>query len=256
MKVAAVSATAARFKISRIFRFLHSGAGAPLSFFGEPCDGSYTLLASRIKQLSPMSLQRIVIFAALLFFLGGCAGTRILKKRDLSSVQVGVAVTSSKVLRKPTYILPVAKGRDKGAQLYVYEWDKPGDEINNRMYTYVVVREGRVARIFEDPADKYEKDALAASYAFMDSEGERKLKSDADRRTATGALRTLAEGVAIAGSFIPVAGPAIAMAGQAAGLTTQAVTANQSEESPVFQPMPARPAYLTTVPPETSSRKD
>lgn len=206
--------------------------------------------------MSLISPQRAFFLVTLLLCLCGCAGTRTLKKRDLSSVQVGDAVTSSKVLRKPTYILPVAKGRDKGAQLYVYEWDKPGDEINNRMYTYVVVREGRVARIFEDPADKYEKDALAASYAFMDSEGERKLKSDAGRRTATGALRTLAEGVAIAGSFIPVAGPAIAMAGQAAGLTTQAVTANQSEESSVFQPMPARPAYLTTVPPETSSRKD
>lgn len=203
-----------------------------------------------------MSLQRTVIFATFSLFLCGCAGMPILKKRDFSSVQVGDAVTSSKTLRKPTYILPVAKGRDKGAQMYVYEWDKPGDEINNRMYTYVVVREGRVARIFEDPPDKYEKDALAASYAFMDSEGEKKLKSAADRRTATGALRTLAEGVAIAGSFIPVAGPAIAMAGQAAGLTTQAAAANQRNEPPVFQPMPARPAYLMAVPPETSSRKD
>lgn len=203
-----------------------------------------------------MSPPRTVIFATFLLFLCGCAGTRTLKKRDLSSVQVGDAVTSSKVLRKPTYLLPVAKGRDKGAQMYVYEWDKPGDEINNRMYTYVVVREGRVARIFEDPPDKYEKDALAASYAFMDSEGERKLKSAAHRRTATGALRSLAEGVAIAGSFIPVAGPAIAIAGQAAGLTTQAVAANQSDEPPVFQPMSARPAYLTILPPETSSRKD
>lgn len=203
-----------------------------------------------------MSLHRTVIFAALLFSLCGCAGTRILKKRDLSSVQVGDAVTLSKTLRKPTYILPVAKGRDKGSQMYVYEWDKPGDEINNRMYTYVVVRDGRVVRIFEDSPDKYEKDALAASYAFMDSEGERQLKSATDRRTATGALRSLAEGVALAGSFIPVAGPAIAMAGQAAGLTTQAVTANQRDEIPALRPMPARPAYLMTVPPEMSSRKD
>lgn len=203
-----------------------------------------------------MSLQRAVIFAALLFVLCGCAGTHILKKRDLSSVQVGEPVAAQKVLCKPTYILPVAKGRDKGAQMYVYEWDKAGDEINNRMYTYVVVREGRVVRIFEDPSDKYEKDALAASYAFMDSEGERQLKGAADRHTATGALRSLAEGVALAGSFIPVAGPAIAMAGQAVGLTTQAVAANQRDEIPAFRPMPARPAYLMTLPPESSSRKE
>lgn len=203
-----------------------------------------------------MSPHRTVIFAALLLSLPGCASPRILKKRDFSSVQVGGAVATQKVLRKPTYILPVAKGRDKGARMHVYEWDKPGDEINNRMYTYVVVRDGRVVRIFEDPPDKYEKDALAASYAFMDSEGERQLKGAADRRTATGALRSLAEGVALAGSFIPVAGPAIAMAGQAAGLTTQAVTANQRDEMPAFRPMPARPAYLMTVPPQTSSPKD
>lgn len=203
-----------------------------------------------------MSPPRTVIFATFLLFLCGCAGTRTLKKRNLSSVQVGQPVAAHKVLRKPTYVLPVAKGRDKGARMHVYEWDKPGDEINNRMYTYVVVRDGRVVRIFEDPPDKYEKDSLAASYAFMDSEGERQLKGVADRRTATGALRSLAEGVALAGSFIPVAGPAIAMAGQAAGLTTQAVTANQRDEIPVLRPMPARPAYLMTVPPETFSPKD
>ena len=203
-----------------------------------------------------MSPLRAIVAFVLVLSLGGCASPRILKKRDLSSVQIGQPVAAQKVLRKPTYILPVAKGRDKGAQMYVYEWDKPGDEINNRMYTYVVVRDGRVVRIFEDPSDKYEKDALAASYAFMDSEGERQLKGAADRRTATGALRSLAEGVALAGSFIPVAGPAIAIAGQAAGLTTQAVAANQRDEIPAFRPMPARPAYLMTVPPETSSRKD
>jgi hypothetical protein len=203
-----------------------------------------------------MSPLRVIIPFVLVLSLSGCASPRILKKRDVSSVQVGQPVAAQKVLRKPTYIFPVAKGRDRGAQMYVYEWDKPGDEINNRMYTYVVVRDGRVVRIFEDPPDKYEKDALAASYAFMDSEGERQLKSATDRRTATGALRSLAEGVALAGSFIPVAGPAIAMAGQAAGLTTQAVTANQRDEMPAFRPMPARPAYLMTVPPEKSSRKD
>jgi len=188
--------------------------------------------------------------------LPGCAGPTLLKKRDLSSVQAGTAAVGTKELRKPTYILPVAKGRYKGAQMYVYEWDKPGDEIVNRMYTYVVVREGLVAEIFEDPPDKYEKDALAAAYAFMDSEGERKMNGAAQRRTASGALRSLAEGVAIAGSFIPVAGPAISMAGQAAGLTTQAVTAGQREQTSAFQPLPARPAYLSTFPPEKASRQN
>ena len=199
-------------------------------------------------------LQRFFVLPLLCVFLvAGCSGPALLKKRDFSSVQPGAPVAGTKVLRKPSYILPVAKGRYKGAQMHVYEWDKPGDDIINRMYTYVVVRDGRVAGIFEDPPDKYEKDALAASYAFMDSEGERKLRGTSHRQNASGALRSLAEGIAIAGSFIPVAGPAISMAGQAAGLTTQAVAAGQHEQPPAFQPMPARPAYLCTVPPENAS---
>ena len=192
----------------------------------------------------------ILIIPVLLSVLAaGCAAPKTLRKRDLSAVQVGDAVAASKPLRKPTYILPVTQGRYKGAQMLVYEWDKPDDAIVNRMYTYVVVRDGRVAKIFEDPADKYDKDARAAAYAFLDSEGERKLQNLSNRHTTTGALRSLAEGIAIAGSFIPVAGPAVAMAGQAAGLTTQAVAAGQRTQSTTFNPMPARPAYLRTVPP-------
>ena len=186
----------------------------------------------------------------------GCAGPKTLKKRDLSSVQVGEVAALSKKLGKPTYILPVTKGRYQGAQMYVYEWDKPGDNIVNRMYTYVVVSDGLVAAVFEDPADKYEKDAKAAAYAFLDSEGERKLSGISNQRTTAGALRNLAQGVAMAGSFIPVAGPALSMAGQAAGLTTQAVTGGGTPQSTTFNPVPARPAYLRTVPPEDLPRVD
>ena len=167
----------------------------------------------------------LVVFLCAALAVTGCAGPKTLKKRDLSSVQVGQAAALSKKLGKPTYILPVTKGRYKGSQMYVYEWDKPGDNIVNRMYTYVVVRDGLVAAVFEDPADKYEKDAKAAAYAFLDSEGERKLSGVSNQQTTAGALRSLAQGVAMAGSFIPVAGPALSLAGQAAGLTTQAVTA-------------------------------
>lgn len=198
----------------------------------------------------------LIILVLLSVLAAGCAGPKTLRKRDFSAVQVGDAVATSKPLRKPTYILPVTQGRHEGAQMLVYEWDKPDDEIVNRMYTYVVVRDGRVTKIFEDPADKYEKDARAAAYAFLDSEGERKLRNLSNRYSMTGALRSLAEGVAIAGSFIPVAGPAVAMAGQAAGLTTQAVTAGQRTQTTSFNPMPARPAYLRTEPPEDSARKD
>jgi hypothetical protein len=134
--------------------------------------------------------------------------------------------------------------------MYVYEWDKPDDNIVNRMYTYVVVRDGLVAAVFEDPADKYEKDAKAAAYAFLDSEGERKISSISNRHATAGALRSLAEGVAMAGSFIPVAGPALSMAGQAAGLTTQAVASGNRSQTTTYNPVPARPAYLRTVPPE------
>ena len=198
----------------------------------------------------------LIISVLLSVLAAGCAGPKTLRKRDLSSVQVGDAVVTSKPLRKPTYILPVTRGRDKGSQMLVYEWDKPDDEIINRMYTYVVVRDGRVTGIFEDPADKYDKDARAAAYAFLDSEGERKLQNLSNRHSTTGALRSLAEGIAIAGSFIPVAGPAVAMAGQAAGLTTQAVAAGQRTPSTTFNPMPARPAYLRTEPPEVTARND
>jgi hypothetical protein len=180
----------------------------------------------------------------------GCAGPKTLKKRDLSSVQPGQVAALSKKLSKPTYILPVTKGPYKGSQMYVYEWDKPGDNIVNRMYTYVVISNGLVTAVFEDPADKYEKDAKAAAYAFLDSEGERKMSSISNRHATAGALRSLAEGVAMAGSFIPVAGPALSMAGQAAGLTTQAVASGDRSQTTTYNPVPARPAYLRTVPPE------
>ena len=196
-------------------------------------------------------LRPILIIPVLLCVLAaGCAGPKTLKKRDLSSVQVGEVAALSKKLSKPTYILPVTKGRYRGAQMYVYEWDKPDDNIVNRMYTYVVVRDGLVAAVFEDPADKYEKDAKAAAYAFLDSEGERKMSSISNRHATAGALRSLAEGVAMAGSFIPVAGPALSMAGQAAGLTTQAVASGDRSQTTTYNPVPARPAYLRTVPPE------
>ena len=202
-------------------------------------------------------LRPILIIPVLLCVLAaGCAGPKTLRKRDLSSVQVGEVAALSKKLSKPTYILPVTKGRYRGAQMYVYEWDKPDDNIVNRMYTYVVVRDGLVAAVFEDPVDKYEKDAKAAAYAFLDSEGERKLSTISNRHTTTGALRSLAEGVAMAGSFIPVAGPALSMAGQAAGLTTQAMAAGSREQTTTFNPVPARPAYLRTVPPEDLPRVD
>ena len=198
----------------------------------------------------------LVVFLCAALAVTGCAGPKTLKKRDLSSVQVGQAAALSKKLGKPTYILPVTKGRYKGSQMYVYEWDKPGDNIVNRMYTYVVVRDGLVAAVFEDPADKYEKDAKAAAYAFLDSEGERKLSGVSNQQTTAGALRSLAQGVAMAGSFIPVAGPALSLAGQAAGLTTQAVTAGGSAPATTYNPAAARPAYLRTVPPEDLPRLD
>jgi len=202
-------------------------------------------------------LRPILLIPVLLSVLAaGCAGPKTLRKRDFSAVQVGDPIATSKPLRKPTYILPVTQGRYQGSQMLVYEWDKPDDEIVNRMYTYVVVRDGKVAKIFEDADDKYDKDARAAAYAFLDSEGERKLQSLSNRSSTTGALRSLAEGIAIAGSFIPVAGPAVAMAGQAAGLTTQAVAAGQRTAATTFNPMPARPAYLRTVPPEDRVAND
>jgi hypothetical protein len=46
------------------------------------------------------------------------------------------------------------------------------------------------------------------------------------------------------------------MAGQAAGLTTQAVAAGSREQTTTFNPVPARPAYLRTVPPEDLPRVD
>lgn len=162
-------------------------------------------------------------------------------------MRVGDAVVGCKDLRKPTYILPVPRGRYQGSQMLVYEWDKPGDVITNRMYSYVVVSEGRVTKVFEDQPDKYEKNPLAASYAYFDSEGERKQHSG---EATSGVLRSLADGLAIAGAFIPVAGPAVSLAGQAAGLTTQAVTAGRRAPNAAFTPMAARPEYLATVPPD------
>lgn len=76
--------------------------------------------------------------------LAGCAtkndsGVVLYKKPDLSIVTPGTPANKVAALKKPIKREVIAKGQLKGAEGWLFKWDTPNDEVNNKMYTSVVV---------------------------------------------------------------------------------------------------------------------
>jgi hypothetical protein len=106
---------------------------------------------------------RLTCALALGMLLAGCAttndaGVRLYKKPDLSKVTPGTPVTKVASLKKPIKREVITKGELKGAEAWLYEWDAPNDEVNNKMFTSVVVKDGAVVGWYEETPDKWRKD--------------------------------------------------------------------------------------------------
>lgn len=122
-------------------------------------------------------------------FLGGCvttndAGLRLYDKPDMSKLVpslkdgyvvdtgfVGPPISKLSRLPNPVTRTAITKGKWKGAELWSYEWDMPNDEVNNKMYTVVVVKNGYIVDYAEESAGKwydnpkmYESAKLASSW--------------------------------------------------------------------------------------------
>jgi hypothetical protein len=199
------------------------------------------------------SWMRLAVVSAVAAILCSCAGTQAMKKPDLSKVAVDTPYIEAKALKNPRYIVDVTQGRWRGGKMLIFEWDLPGDDIHNRMYSYAVIKDGRVVSLYEDPADKYRKDPVAASQALLDTQAEKGLRSAGQQRTAQAALQGVSTGLSAVGSFVPLAGPALAAAGQAVGTATQiasaAAPASTSPAATTTNPGAAGlPPYVATTP--------
>lgn len=112
------------------------------------------------------------IVSALL--LAGCAtkndsGVVLYKKPDLSKVALGTPVSKVAGLKKPIKREVITKGELKGADAWLYEWDAPGDEVNNKMFTSVVVKDGVITGFYEETPDKWRKDPEMLKQAKLQS---------------------------------------------------------------------------------------
>lgn len=115
--------------------------------------------------------------AVLVAQLAGCAtkndaGIVLHKKPDLTKVAPGTPVSKVPSLKKPIKREVITKGELKGAEAWLYEWDAPNDEVNNKMYTSVVVKDGAVVAYVEDSPDKWRTNPQLFKAAKMASSWE------------------------------------------------------------------------------------
>ena len=108
-----------------------------------------------IKRLTVLCLVSALV-------LSGCAtrndaGIVLHKKPDLTKVAPGTPVSKVASLKKPIKREVITKGDLRGAEAWLYEWDAPGDEVNNKMFTSVVVKDGIILGYAEDTPDKWRK---------------------------------------------------------------------------------------------------
>jgi len=108
-------------------------------------------------------IKHAVIAAVAAALLAGCAttndaGVRLHKKPDLSKVTPGTPIKKVAALKKPIKREVITKGELKGAEAWLYEWNAPNDEVNNKMFTSVVVKDGVILGWHEETADKWRED--------------------------------------------------------------------------------------------------
>jgi hypothetical protein len=109
-----------------------------------------------------------------LALITGCAsindsGVALLRKPDLGQVTPGTPVNQVASLQKPAKKRPVNEADAKGPEIWLYEWDLPGDEVNNKMFTSVVVKDGIILGYAEETPDKWMKNPQLHKLAKLDS---------------------------------------------------------------------------------------
>ena len=117
-------------------------------------------------------LAFLCLISALL--LSGCAtkndaGIILHKKPDLTKVTPGTPISKVAGLKKPIKREVITKGELKGAEAWLYEWDAPNDEVNNKMFTSVVVKDGIITGFYEETPDKWRKDPEMLKQAKLQS---------------------------------------------------------------------------------------
>lgn len=123
-----------------------------------------------------MKSATLSILAAIptLLLLIGCAttndaGVRLYKKPDLSKVTLGTPINKVSSLKKPIKREVITRGELKGAEAWLFEWDTPNDEVNNKMFTSVIVKDSVVVGYVEDTPDKWRKDPKLHKAAKLQS---------------------------------------------------------------------------------------
>jgi hypothetical protein len=133
-------------------------------------------------------MWKYILGLVLFINCSGCAGPKYLKKRNFSNLNIGDRYSATKELHTPNHIEKILSGKNSGTNVFIYEWDLPKDDIINRMYTYIYVKNDIVTGIYEDPADKYIKNQTLAQAALRDSDAElnyyRQIRAENARRFA------------------------------------------------------------------------
>ncbi len=96
-------------------------------------------------------------------------GIPLKKKPDLSAVQPGTPISKVRGLKKPIKKEALTQGELNGAEAWLFEWNLPNDEVNNRMFTSVVVKDGVVLGWHEETPDKWTKSPELYKAARLDT---------------------------------------------------------------------------------------
>lgn len=105
-------------------------------------------------------MRNLVYLAVAAALSVGCStydGPTLHKKPELSAVIAGTPIDEVRSLKRPTSKERITKGKLKGSEVWAYEWDLPDDDVYNRMYTYVIVTDGKIVDYVEEQPDKWAK---------------------------------------------------------------------------------------------------
>lgn len=129
-----------------------------------PQNFCFALRSVRIQEynFNKGSLLKLLFVVFAITILTGCvtkndAGVRLYKKPDLTKVTPGTPINKVAGLKKPIKKEVFTKGDLKGAEAWLFEWDLPNDDVNNRMFTSVIVKDGIILGYAEETAEKWSK---------------------------------------------------------------------------------------------------
>ncbi len=120
-------------------------------------------------RIKAIALSFLAIFALTSCATTNHAGVRLYKKPDLSKLEAGTPISKVASLKKPIKREAITKGELAGSEALYYEWDSPNDDVNNRMFTTVVVKNGIIIGYLEETTEKWTKNPKMYSAAKYDS---------------------------------------------------------------------------------------